>query len=250
MIVKTPKQVRSYDDVVARLKKISRAQKLRLEHIGETSGYDVFSLATTHRPPKPTDIYLSAGTHGDEPAGVEALLRWLEEGEWARVPHNVYALPCINPWGFERNTRENEFGLDINRQFRRDGCVECEIVKRALHDRCFTRAVELHEDIDSPGFYLYEIKSHPPYFGEEVVAAVEAVGPINRARIIEEMPSRGGVIRRPRTMVRLMRRRLWPLAFRLYTYHARHALTLETPGPKDFELRVAMHLAALRAATK
>src|SRR5204863_8973942 len=117
-------------------------------------------------------------------------------------------------------------------------CVESEIVKRTLRGRQFDLSVELHEDIDSPGFYMYEIKSQPPFLGGKIVEAVERVGPVNRVAVIEGMRSVDGVIRRPNATSQMMRRKRWPLAFYLYSYHTPHKLTLETPGPKPLELRV------------
>src|SRR3989338_3435120 len=70
-------------------------------------------------------VALSAGIHGDEPAGVEALLRFLE-GTQGRINNGIRkwgmmykftVLPCTNPAGFERGTRENINGKDLNRKF-------------------------------------------------------------------------------------------------------------------------------------
>ena len=63
-------------------------------------------------------ILITAGVHGEEPGGVEGALRWLEGGEWAKWRVNWLVLPCINPYGWERNQRRNAQGRDINRQFR------------------------------------------------------------------------------------------------------------------------------------
>jgi hypothetical protein len=244
-----PKKIRDYGDVVDRLKKISRRHNLVLHPIGETAGYRHFLLSSNSLKPAARPLYLSAGTHGDEPAAVEGLLQWLERGEWRKKNLNLFILPCINPWGYEHNRRENRDGLDINRQFRLGGCAEAHIVMRVLRGRRFDLGVELHEDIDSPGFYMYEIKSEPPYLGEKIVSAVLKHGPVNRSRIIEGAKSKGGVIRPPNFTSKLLRRKKWPLAFFLYSYHTPHKLTFETPGPCPFDVRVAQQVAALDAAT-
>src|SRR6185295_17563333 len=68
--------------------------------------------STTHR-----HIYISSGIHGDEPAGPLAIQRLLREG---RLPSrfNYSIVPCLNPGGFERGTRENEAGIDLNRDYK------------------------------------------------------------------------------------------------------------------------------------
>ena len=62
-------------------------------------------------------IYLSTGIHGDEPAGPLAALRLLQENQW---PANaeLWFCPCLNPMGFVLNRRENDQGIDLNRQYR------------------------------------------------------------------------------------------------------------------------------------
>src|SRR6267154_1799426 len=50
-------------------------------------------------------IYISAGIHGDEPAGPLAVRKLLQENTW---PKNcaLWLCPCLNPSGFARNLRE------------------------------------------------------------------------------------------------------------------------------------------------
>ncbi len=61
-------------------------------------------------------VYVSAGIHGDEPAGPLALLQLVQENRWpANV--DVWLCPCLNPTGFPLNQRENYQGLDLNRQY-------------------------------------------------------------------------------------------------------------------------------------
>lgn len=244
-----PTKVRDYRAVVERLQKISRRHKLTLAPIGDVAGYEHYLMTSPTHKPAARPIYLSAGTHGEEPAAVEALLQWLERGEWRKKNLNLFILPCINPWGYERHCRFNRDGVDINRQFRLGSCPEAQLVMRAVRGRRFDLAVELHEDSDSPGFYIYEIRAAPPFLGETIVRAVSQHGPVNRAPVIEGMKSKDGVIRPSNFTSRMLRRKKWPLAFFLYSYHTPHKLTLETPGPLAFELRVAQQIAALDAMT-
>src|SRR5262245_4770465 len=61
--------------------------------------------------------YVSAGIHGDEPAGVLAARQLLQDNTW---PGHVdlWLCPCLNPTGFPLNLRQNAQGLDLNRQYR------------------------------------------------------------------------------------------------------------------------------------
>src|SRR6059036_1296617 len=80
-----------------------------LEHAGRRFGWTfepvraegAIELATWHRdPPQPRRrVYLSAGIHGDEPAGPLAAQRLVQENLW---PPDVglWLCPCLNPTGF------------------------------------------------------------------------------------------------------------------------------------------------------
>lgn len=67
-------------------------------------------------------IVLIGGVHGDEPEGValaEAILAWLTDplrtaGE-VRAPWVV--IPCLNPDGYQRRSRTNDNGVDLNRNY-------------------------------------------------------------------------------------------------------------------------------------
>src|SRR5690349_14918980 len=61
-------------------------------------------------------FYISAGIHGDEPAGPLAVLQLLKENRWP-VGFSYWICPCLNPNGFLHNRRENSDGVDLNRQY-------------------------------------------------------------------------------------------------------------------------------------
>jgi hypothetical protein len=51
-------------------------------------------------------IYISAGIHGDEPAGPLAVLRLFQDNKWP-AHLNLWLIPCLNPLGFVHNRRGN-----------------------------------------------------------------------------------------------------------------------------------------------
>src|SRR5207237_8762818 len=63
-------------------------------------------------------VYLSSGMHGDEPAGPLAVLELLRDNPWPK-DLELWLCPCLNPSGFSLNRRENEAGIDLNRDYRR-----------------------------------------------------------------------------------------------------------------------------------
>lgn len=191
-------------------------------------------------------IYISAGIHGDEPAGPLAALRLLQENRW---PANaeIILLPCLNPVGFASNRRENGQGIDLNRDYLHPKSDEIKahiawLEKQADFEVCLC----LHEDWESHGFYVYELNpDHRPSLAEGMVAAVEKVCPIDHSEIIEGREARGGIIRPhldPRT------RPQWPEAFWLIMNRTRQSYTLEAPSDFPLAARVDALVAGVNSA--
>ena len=99
--------------------------------VAECGGYPVYALALGSG--TEARILLTAGLHGDEPAGPEAALRFAE-GLSPRLAQRCQflILPCLNPHGYVHNTRENESGLDCNREFGGDAVPLVAQVKALL----------------------------------------------------------------------------------------------------------------------
>ena len=70
-------------------------------------------LRAHHSPPLPHGV---VGGHGDEPAGPLALKQLLEDNQWPQA--HLTLIPVLNPGGLAQNRRENEEGIDINRDYR------------------------------------------------------------------------------------------------------------------------------------
>ena len=138
-----PARQRSYVDLEARLAAVTAAP-LRRRRIAQQAGtYAIWEVRIPARRRIPRSrprvrVLLNGGTHGDEPAGVEALLRFLEQRRYEAWPEIAFTLiPCLNPWGFVRGIREGPAGHDLNRAFRRASPATPEVsaIKRVLSRR-------------------------------------------------------------------------------------------------------------------
>jgi murein peptide amidase A len=243
-------RVRDYREIVQRLRALPR-REWHIQEAGEIWGYPFFCLRRKISKDAPT-VFVAAGIHGEEPGGVAGALRWLESGEWAKWDLNWFVLPCINPYGWERNQRRNAQGRDINRQFREiTDCPEANLIKRLVKGRRFLFSIDLHEDVDATGYYLYELRQGPPFVGERVVKAVSRVVPIDREKVIDGNQTTGfGLIRRAANVGMLNRRRRWPMAYHLFLNCTGHILGSETPVQFPLEQRAAAHQMALRTALR
>ncbi|MGD1020771.1 MAG: M14 family metallocarboxypeptidase [Verrucomicrobiia bacterium] len=241
-------RVQDYHEIAQRLEALPR-RDWRVEQVGRVWGYPFYRVRRQIDRRAPT-ILLTAGIHGEEPGGVEGALCWLEGGEWAKWRVNWFVLPCINPYGWERNQRRNAQGRDINRQFRNPAaCPEARLVTRLVDGRRFHFLFDHHEDVDSPGYYLYELRAGPPFVGERIIAAVSKVIPINGDKVIDGTRATGlGLIRREANVSRLRQRRRWPMAYHLFLNGCRHILGSETPVHLPLPQRARAHNVALRTA--
>jgi|SRR5579859_3382515 len=243
-------RVRDYAEIVARLRALAR-REWRVEQVGEVWGYPFFRASRRLSQRAPT-ILLTAGIHGEEPGGVEGALCWLESGEWSKWPVNWLVLPCINPYGWERNQRRNAQRRDINRQFRNPAaCPEAKLIKKLVHGQRFLVSLDLHEDVDAPGYYLYELHRGLSYVGERIVAAVGRVIPINHDKVIDGNRATGlALIRREPNLEQLKRRPRWPMAYHVFLHCTDHILGSETPVHFPLKQRADAHNVAIRTALR
>jgi succinylglutamate desuccinylase/aspartoacylase family protein len=191
-------------------------------------------------------IYLSAGIHGDEPAGPLAVRQLLQENKWPRDVA-LWICPCLNPTGFALNRRENDEGLDLNRQYLEPKAPET-IAHMAWLERqpAFDLCLCLHEDWESHGFYVYELNpDNRPSLAGPIINQVAEVCPIDRSELIEGRPAQGGIIR---PSVDPRSRPQWPESFFLLTRKTRLSYTLEAPSDFPLPTRVAALVAGVEAA--
>jgi murein peptide amidase A len=204
-----------------------------------------FAALRRPNPAARANAYISAGIHGDEPAGPLAMLQLLQEDRW---PGDValWLCPCLNPTGFPLNRRENAAGIDLNRDYRHFQAPETRAhADWLLRQPPFDVALCLHEDWESNGFYVYELNpDNRPSFAEKIIAAVAEVCPVDMSPVIETWPAQNGVIR---PQINPAERPQWPEAMYLITHKTRQSYTMEAPSDFPLPTRVAALTAGVRA---
>ena len=242
--------VRNFNDIVDRL-------RASLNPVGELTEVDTLPGGNREYPlikiivgkGNPRRILISGGIHGNEPAGVETICAFLENQLYKDFLENweFTLLPCINPSGFEAGTRNNQDDIDLNRMFKETTTPrEVDFIKTVL-DQPYDLDLELHEDVDSPGYYLYQKDQSTELssLGRAILDQVESIHPLNLAEEIEEMPADRGLLGRlsePDEM------EWWPMALYAYTRGCSHVFTLETSTALPMDVRVKAHLLAIQTA--
>ena len=205
---------------------------------------------------------ISAGVHGDEPAAPWALLSIVRDG--LLDPRYAYRIwPCLNPSGYRAGTRVNAEGDDVNRSFSRGGTTpEARAVFTANRDRKFAFALDLHEDYEADGCYVYEPlrPGFAPHFSDRVVHALDGAGlPVQDLDERFDLGVPTG--HDPSALYRLARGTVLvdyeaemkvfaglPGSLALMYRGTPAALTFESPLPRPWDVRIAAHRVAVTAA--
>lgn len=190
--------------------------------------------------------YVSAGIHGDEPAGTWAILRALREDIFS--PDCGWVLfPLLNPTGLAEGRRENGEGKDLNRDYRNSLALESGLHRDriALADWTFEGALSLHEDWEAEGAYLYEHNPQGrPTPVNALLGSLERICGLDPHNEIDGWPTAARGLIHPSGEP--MEREFWPEQKYLLSERAAMSYTVETPSTLPLETRVLAHLACLR----
>jgi murein peptide amidase A len=257
---------RSYSHVESRiqgLKGLRRRVIGRVQH--EKKPYKLYSLQSLGAPEGKIPVLLSAGVHGDEPAGVEAVLHFLETlSDTDKDRFHFLVFPCVNPIGYEKNTLANGKNQNINRSFlAQTRSTEARSVMAALESQGqrFAFAMDFHEiphywadegfiPEDNPrSAYLYETHADPEKrIGRSMLNALDSDIEICQWASIYRDTAVNGLVTYPVDC----RNKHYAAGTSLDAYanahYTAHSFTNETPISWPMEKRVRTQLSWLRTA--
>jgi protein MpaA len=232
--------------IIRRWRAVARAARLRLHTLHVTQGgFPVLFLETQHQ--SKAGLYLSTGVHGDEPAPVTALLEWAEANLPLLRQESFVLVPLFNPDGLRANTRNDEHGRDLNREFHDTQHPHFTEWHRVMAGRKFRLGVMFHEDYDAQGIYAYELSGRSGLTTGPLLQAASDWMPRDTRRSIDGFPAKAGVIKRSRIPKGLTG---LPEALVVFRQYAQATFTIETPSEFSFTDRVAAHRAVLDELTK
>ena len=194
-------------------------------------------------------VLISAGIHGDEPSGVETICALIENDILINYTDDweIILLPCLNPYGYERGMRENHEGIDLNRSFRNESPPQEVVFAQSIFDKEFDLTIELHEDDESKGYYLYQKGDHleDDVLGPQIIHTVKKIIPINDDSEIDGHISKAGIVT---TVEDYKTMDWWPMTLFSISKNSRRCFTLESPTALPLEKRVAAHISAVEMA--
>jgi hypothetical protein len=217
------------------------------------------SRASTRR----LKILITAGIHGDEPAGVLALYRYMLSVSLRELSIEIYAFPCVNPEGLVRNSRLSSGHFDLNRQMTSNSIApEVRALISTLEglNVSFDAAFDLHEDnpaipcdfssdeAQAEAFYLYESNFDPlkPSIGAEIAHAVAQRGvKVSTQRTIYGECAVKGVIQRG-----IERNNIFDIERFLTMNVTNHVITPETLVSEPLQERIKAHTTVLESGVQ
>jgi len=233
-----------YPHLIKRWRLLARRAGLIMRRLAAGPEFNLYTVRSP-RLPREGAIYISAGIHGDEPAGTEALITWAEKNTRLLRRHPFLLVPCINPWGLVNNSRTDSRKRDLNRSFQDDAIPEIAALKRAVQGRRYSLALTLHEDYDAPGIYIYEIPGATPFWGEALLEAARPHLPADWREIIETREAAGGLVRPVVVDMKIFEQIGLPEAVYLHLQGCPRVFTIETPSEYGLDRRVRAHVAVL-----
>ncbi|MFA7343256.1 MAG: M14 family metallocarboxypeptidase [Terrimicrobiaceae bacterium] len=234
-----------YPHLVRRWKRAAEAAGLKMRTFAESGGLPIYCLESGPVRDERPAIYLSAGIHGDEPASTEGLISWVEKNPRVIRKFRSLIFPCLNPWGLVNNCRLDPRGRDLNRCYNKGRVPQIRAQVGVLGCSRFDLALQLHEDFDARGVYIYEVAGKRPFWAEDLLRAGTRELPPDPRASIEGRRARRGIVRRKLTPDLMPD---WPEAFLLHFLHSARTFTIETPSEFAIDARVSAHGAILADA--
>ena len=233
---------RDYTCLTERLESLNSSHT-QIETAGVVDNYPIHRVSLEIGQGVHKSILITGGIHGDEPAGPASVLRFLERDNIHLLQcFKFLILPCLNPYGYVHNTRENKQGVDLNRSFEETDIAEVDIVKETIKGQRFDFCIDFHEDWEAKGVYLYEAQRDEQWIGPEITRQIEKIGPIDGEVGESDLPIADGVFQVDPA---------WGdagLAPYLFHFSVDHVIICETPTSWQLDRRTAVHLMALDTA--
>jgi murein peptide amidase A len=244
--VRPSKKINSFDTIIRCLER-THPDIIEINHTYQISTYPLIKLVLGKG--NPHRALISAGIHGDEPAGIETILLFLENKHYSPYIKNweITLLPCINPHGYEYGIRENHDEKDLNRLFKEPQSETEVSFAQSVFSTPFKLTIELHEDNESSGYYLYQkgIDVKDDKIGFDIIDSIKKIMPINLDDKIDGISADGGVIGKAIDMSKMD---WWPMGLYGLSKGVERSLTLETASQFDMAIRVDAHLTAIKTA--
>ncbi len=224
-----------YDDYCKSLVEVCKDRKFAINFKRLSNGYKFYYININDRKEAKRSICFSAGIHGDEIAGPNAVLRYLSK---FNPDIHLLIFPVANPYGFDREQRYNALKHDINRRFCDRLLVgEAKTVHNLIKKCQPDLFCSLHEWKAEDGYYMYASDKIQEETYLKIPKIADKHFKVFNNRKVNNEEVKQGIIWHPQDGYEDDRSRC-TLENKVYTMGI-HYLCIETPSKADLEDRVA-----------
>ena len=146
-----------------------------------TAGFEAPFWRVVYRPFQPglKRVLIIAGVNGNGAAGVEYTLDLVRELATPPATATLYdadILPLANPWGWVHGVGASPNGIDIEWDFANFTSHESRTIRRFLREKRYDLVIDLREDPEATGFYIWQYGLESTAPSERIVGALRAKG--------------------------------------------------------------------------
>ena len=194
------KTVRSYNKLVTEIINLNLPFKIEIiGYVDYDKIYPMLALKLVSKMAQKT-IILTGGHHGEESYAINVLLQWLKQP--IMFPDfNYYIYPVCNPYGYEKNYRNNGNRQETNNDthFMKNSKVPELAILFEEFPRTADLILDIHGDTDKSEVYCYEHKAeHLPSIAEKALIENDNIIPYLKTKTIYKSPLKNGIIVPPK----------------------------------------------------
>ncbi len=244
-----------------------------VEIYGSVESYNLYKIVIGDIS-KPA-VLITAGVHGNEPAGVQAAIKFANEHAKNHPDFCFYIYPCLNPSGYDHGTRWtadeslDKDQKDINRaMFEGSTLKEAVLFMASLEQgpKNYVLTFDLHETLpedwevmleqtgesdgfkDPTEFYMYEwCVENTQSFAPMILNQVGKIGDMCKWEEIYGEKNNAGVISYPGSCQNPDYAEVTVIAY-LTKKFTKHAITTETSTSFPMQQNVKMHIETINTA--
>ena len=195
------KEIRSYSKLINEI--INFNLPFKIEIIGYVTYadkiYPMLALKLVSKMAQKT-VILTGGHHGEEYYAINVLLNWLKQ-PIIFPDFNYYVFPVCNPYGYEKNYRNNGNRQETNNDthFMKNSKVPELAVLFEEFPRTADLYLDIHGDTGKSEVYCYEHKAENlPSIAEKALIDNDITIPYLKTKTIYKTPLKNGVIIPPK----------------------------------------------------
>lgn len=228
------KSIRSYNKLVTEILNTQTPFKIDiLDYVQYDKIYPILSFKQITKLANKTAIIVS-GQHGDEPFAITTVLAWMKQINLNDFQdYNIFVYPIVNPFGYEKNVRDNGKRQDTNNDLH--FCKDSPVKELSILYEDFPKNadifIDIHGDTGKSAVYCYEHKAENlASLAQPTLLITDSLIPYLKTKTIYKTSLKNGVLIPPKEDIGIE-------GF-LEKMGIKYSITIELPGKLNGQKRL------------